>query len=206
MKGEQKSIYDSIRKMMNGDTSNLSYVDGDEVTTLNELLEHNKPYSGSLIKDAKQAKEALSEKVIAKIDSERTIAVEVTEQVIEDLKGNEDYGKLSTAQQNTILQPIEEQLAKVRTLNYIGVIRDVKNTVQTELATKQLNELVKLANPIDDEKGGGDTPKVHYINKSNVKPKYSKSELRTEDEVQEYVDAYKEALLEVIRTQKRIKL
>ena len=132
--------------------------------------------------------------------------MEVTEQVIQDLKDNEDYGKLSTSQQNTILQPIEEQLAKVRTLNYIGVIRDVKNTVQTELATKQLNELVKFANPIVDEKGGEQQPKVHYINKSNVKPKYSKSELRTEDEVQEYVDAYKEALLEVIRTQKRIKL
>ena len=113
------------------------------------------------------------------------------------MKNNEDYDKLSTSQQNTILQPIEEQLAKVRTLNYIGVIRDVKNTVQTELATKQLNELVKLANP--PEKPGTEEPKVHYINKSNVKPKYS-NELRTEDEVQEYVDAYKEA--EVIRTQK----
>ena len=67
MKGEQKSIYDSIRKMMNGDTSNLNYVDGDEVNTLKELLEHKKPYSGSLIKDAKQAKESLSEKVIAKM-------------------------------------------------------------------------------------------------------------------------------------------
>ena len=65
---------------MNGDTSNLSYVDGDEVTTLNELCEYTN-HILKLNKDAEQAKESLSEKVIAKIDSERSIAVEVTEQV-----------------------------------------------------------------------------------------------------------------------------
>jgi hypothetical protein len=47
---------------------------------------------------------------------------------------------------------------------------------------------------------------VHYINKNNIKPAFSKTELKSEQDVDEYVEAYRKALKEQIKNNRRIQL
>ena len=49
-------------------------------------------------------------------------------------------------------------------------------------------------------------PKIHYIHKSNIKVEFEKKELQTELDVQEYVEALKEALIKQIKQNRRINL
>ena len=207
MNGDQIEIYDSVRKLLNGDTSNLDYIDGDELVTLKELIRNEKPYSGNAIKDAKQAKDALTKKVVECIDEEKSIAIQAIESSINRLKEKDEFGKLKESQQNSILAPMEDELNKVQKLVYIAVIRDTKLKVTDVLSTKQLNAMLRIATPTEtSEDGKAAEPKIHYIKRSNVKAKYEKTELKTEDDVDEYVESLREALKEQIKNNRRIEL
>ncbi|HPE86033.1 MAG TPA: BREX system P-loop protein BrxC [Bacteroidales bacterium] len=205
MNGDQAKIYSSIKKLLGDDTSNLDYVDGEELGALQNLLADNKPYMGSKIKDAKTCKDALSKKVQDKINAELDDAVKAIEKAIGDLKAKEDFSALSLQQQHSILKPLEEELRKLRETKYIARIRDIKRRAADEIFTRQLNAMAALANPVKDGSSVSE-PKVHYVKQSNVKPSFPKSELKTEKEVDEYVEALKAVLKEHIRKNRRIQL
>ena len=207
MNGDQIEIYDSVRKLLNWDTSNLDYIDGDELIILKELINNEKPYRGNAIKDAKQAKDVLTKKVVERIKEEKLSAIQTIEESIKKVQEKEEYALLKENQQNSIIAPLEDELNKVQKLTYIAVIRDSKSKVLDVLLMKQLTEMVRLATPVDDSDSGAvSEPKVHYIKRSNVKAKYEKSELKTEADVDDYVESLREALKEQIKNNRRIEL
>ncbi|MDB4655544.1 BREX system P-loop protein BrxC [Flavobacteriales bacterium] len=207
MNGDQVSIYDSVRNLLAGDTSNLDYIDGSELGILKDLMSNAKPYTGNAIKEAKTAKDALTKKVIDRIKEEQSLAIQAIEESIKKIESKDDYGKLKKGQQTIIVAPLEEELNKVQNSKYIGIIRDVKARVRDTLLMKQLTEMMRLATPEDEgEDGDDDKPKVHYIKRSNVKAKFDKSELKTESDVDEYVESLRKALKEQIQNNRRIEL
>jgi hypothetical protein len=74
------------------------------------------------------------------------------------------------------------------------------------LFPKQLNEMIKLSAPVSTGGNVVNEPTPHYIRSTTIKVKYPKSELRTEEDVNEYVEAFRKALLEQIKNTKRISL
>jgi hypothetical protein len=63
--------------------------------------------------------------------------------------------------------------------------------------------MVRLAKPAADVTG---EPVVHYQRLNNIHINYPKSELRTADDVEDYVDALKIVLKDLIKQNKRITL
>lgn len=207
MNGDQSKIYADIKTLLSGDTSNLDYVEGGELKILVGLLNHDKPYSGNLIKEAKTSKDSLSSKVIEKIKEEKELAIHSIEATINKLKEKEDFSKLNEYHQNSIIKPFQDELTKIQSQRYIAVIRDIKTRTTDGLFTKQLNEMVALANPVKEPvEGEVQEPKVHYIKRSNVKTDFKKTELKTDDDVDEYVEALGKALKEQIKNNRRIQL
>lgn len=203
--GDQVKIYDKIREFLKGDTSNLSYVDSEERTVLETLINHPKPYSGSLIKDAKAAKDKLTKKVKALIDTEKSQAIQAVETAILDLKSKEEFSGLAIAQQQTLLQRLDKEIERLQGKRYIGLIRDTKHQVADTILPNLLNQMLTLANPpAEDAISGVSEPKVHYVRKSQIKVDYPKSELRTEADVEAYADALKAALKAEIKKNNRI--
>lgn len=207
MNGDQIGIYDSVRVILQGDTSNLDYIEGDEFAVLQSLMNSPKPFVGDAIKNAKKAKDDLSKKVKDRISEEKSAAIKAIEESIEKLQGKEEYGKLTADQQAKIIEPLKEELGKVSRSNYIGNIRDVKARATDVLLTRQLNEMIRLATPIvEDEDGIVSEPKVHYIKRNNVKAKFEKTELRSDEDVDAYVESLRAALKEQIKNNRRIEL
>ncbi|WP_163710191.1 BREX system P-loop protein BrxC [Mangrovibacterium lignilyticum] len=208
MNGDQVNIYNSIQTILSGDTSNLDYVEGEELDVLKKLMEHEKPYTGNLIRDAKTAKDSLSAKVLEKINAEKTKANEAIEKAISDLKSKYDFNKLTDIQKKQIIQPLELELKKLKDQRYIAVIRDIKNRATDSLFTKLLNEMAELAHPVEKTEGGDaqDHPVVHYIKRNNVKIEFAKSELQTDEDVDEYLKAFEKALKSQIKNNRRIQL
>ncbi|MGQ1787983.1 BREX system P-loop protein BrxC [Saccharicrinis sp. GN24d3] len=205
--GDQSKIYDSIRNLLNGDRSNLEFIEGNELDDLEALMNHPKPYSGNLMKDAKAAKDTLSDKVLSFIDEEKTKAISAIENAIKDLQSKDEFKTLDAEQQAVIVNPLQEEKNKLANQKYIANIRDAKRRVTGELKEKQLNQMIKLSAPV--KKGDPDTvnePVPHYISKSNIKVDYPKTELKSEQDVMEYLEAYKKALLKEIRQNRRISL
>jgi hypothetical protein len=66
--------------------------------------------------------------------------------------------------------------------------------------------MIRLNAPKNDTTGQVTDQKPHYITSTSIKVNFSKTELKTEEDVKEYVDEFKKALLEKIKDNKRISL
>lgn len=204
--GDQIKIYESIRTVVKSDVSNFDYVEGNEFGILKALLENQKPYHGNAIKEAKTALDELTQKVLSRISDEKTKAITAIQSTIDDLKSKEEFVKLDAVNQNKIVAPFQEEIDKLQTQRYIALIRDAKNKTLEHLFPKQLNEMMRLSTPVETDSGEVNEPTPHYIRRTAIKFDFAKTELRTEDDVNEYVEALKKALLEQIKETRRISL
>lgn len=206
--GDQLKIYEGIRAVVKGDVSNFDYIEGNEYTVLKSLLDNPKPYVGSAVKEAKTALEELTRKVLDRIDEEKSKAILAIQSTIDDIKTKEEFLGLDSTNQNKIIVPFQEEIGKLQTQRYIAVIRDVKAKTLEYLLPKQLNEMMRLSIPIVVGGNGNEVsePTPHYIRRAAIKINFAKSELRTEQDVNEYVEALKKALLEQIKETRRISL
>ena len=173
---------------------------------LKALLENPKPYAGNFIKEAKTAQDELSKKVLERITDEKEKAITAIQNAIEDIKTKEEFVKLDAGNQNKIILPFKEEINKLQAQRYIAVIRDVKSKTFEYLLPKQLNEMIRLSTPTETVSGEVSEPTPHYIRRTSIKIDFKKTELRTEADVNEYVEALKKALIEQIKETRRISL
>jgi hypothetical protein len=207
MNSEQCGIYDDIRKTLNGDKSNFEYTTGDELEILRQLLDHPKPYEGSLIREAKAAKDSLAEKVITKIDEERKLTSETIYNCVNTLKTEIDFEKLSPAEQADILEPFSEETKKVQNQRYIAILRESRSRIKNVILTNQLNEINRKSHV--PETRVGEKPRaeiVKVISVGSVKVNFPKSQLKTDADVDAYVEALREEYKKQIQNNRRISL
>lgn len=207
MNGEQRKIYDEVNNILSADTSNFIYVEGEELDLMNELLQDEKPYTGNSIMEAKQAKDNFLEKLSRLLEEEKSKTIEVIHSTIGEFESNEDFLKLENDQKEEVLAPFKQQLGNVKELRYISQIREVKHKVQDQYVAQQLNKMMKFLEPV--EVGGESTATEsapHYIRRSELKIPYTKNELRSEKDVDEYVEALRRSLKEQINQNRRIRL
>jgi hypothetical protein len=200
---EQKKIYDDIRVFLEGDQSNFEYIEGEELALLRIVYNNSKPYAGTAIRDAKAAMGSLQKKVLSKLEEEKAKARKDIYKHQESLKANEDFQQLDASQQKSVLRPFEAQLEKIDHNRYISNIRQIASEANN-LLVKQLNAVQALQ--AQDAGGGAQEPKVHYIRRSNVIVHLNKAELKTEEDVEEYVSKLREEMLRHIHQNTRITL
>ncbi|HAS39194.1 MAG TPA: BREX system P-loop protein BrxC [Microscillaceae bacterium] len=226
--GDQGSIYSEIRALLNGDTSNFDYIEGDELDLLHSLMAHDAPYRGDLIRQAKQAKDTLQSKVEERLSHEQSVAEQMIQHAIQQLEQKEEFGQLSNHQQAVILAPLKKALEKAKSSNYIAVIRETAAKVREELLTQQLNAMLRQAAPPkpqpsaktsettatttsyntnpDTSPSVAAEPAVQYVKRNRIGVTFAQNELRTEEDVDAYVEALREALKKEIQNNRRIQL
>jgi len=198
--GEQKNIYDSIRLFFSKHVSNLDYVEADELDILREVNDHPTPYYGTLIKDAKAAKDALTNKVIKQIDEERILTEKEIDNTISRIQSHDDFKKLDDVKRNQVIKPFEDEKKKLKEQRFIANLRETRAYVKGELRERQLNLMAQLADPVSKP------DKPVYRNINNVKVNFPKNELQTKEDVEKYVEALKDELNKLIEDNKRISL
>ena len=164
-------------------------------------MEHKQPYKGDVIKDAKTAKDSLSNKIIKLIEEEKALTKEKIGSAIDRLKSHDDFNKLDADKQKILIKPFEDELTKLKDQRFVANLRETRVKVTGSLLEQQLNELVRLAKPPEV----GDPP-VHYRGINSIKVNFPKNELKTMADVDAYIEALKKELNELIEQNKRISL
>ncbi|MBT7465700.1 MAG: hypothetical protein HN686_17055, partial [Bacteroidetes bacterium] len=145
-------------------------------------------------------------KVLERIEDEKSRAFETIEKSIKNLQSKDEFKGLDISQQQQVIQPFKDEKNKLQNQRYIAVIRDVRAKVREVLVSNQLNEMIRLVAPPPSSGGEVNEPKPHYIRGTSVKANYSKTELRTEADVDEYVEALRKSFKEQIKNNRRISL
>ena len=205
--GEQAIIYDAIKKILEDDRANFDYIEGPEIGILNKLLTNPKPFAGNLIREAKTAKDQLTQKVDTRVKDEKIKALEAFEAVMKDLKTKSEFQTLDETKQNTILLPFQEEMAKLKTQQFIAIIKDIGTNRLERLKSQQLNEMMRLSVVVNENQTGNfNEPVLQYVRKNAINIHFTKTELQTEADVNEYVEALRKAYIEQIKDTKRISL
>ncbi len=200
--GEQKKIFDSIKTFLSGNQSNMEYIEGDELNILKGVIEHPKPYTGTLIKDAKSIKDILTDKLLKQIEDERNLTKITIETAVNRIEYHQDFKSLDETKRKQVLRPFEDELKRLKDQRFIANLRETKTNLKGKLLDQQLNEMVRLAKPPERV----DEPIIHYQRMSSVKVDFPKNELQTLEDVEKYVEALRTSLADLIKQNKRINL
>lgn len=205
MNGEQRNIYDEVKKLLEGNTANFDYIQGDELEILKTLVSSNTPYKGNGVQLAKAAKDQLSQKVLTLIEAEKAQATSKAETLIKDIVERESYGRLEPAHQQEVIGRLEYRKDAIQKERFVANIRQ-SLTQLSDLHNAALNRIETYLAEADDAGKEAAEPPAKYIQKSSVQFPFSKKELQTEEDVLEYIDALKTAYLKRINENIRITL
>lgn len=194
MNSSQKEIYDRLRGFENYNRANFDYVDdSQEKEIIRKVKEDPTPYRGNAIKEAKQAMDELETRVKVELEGEREATISKIEERLIDLKDRKEFDGLTNSQKEQVLDPLNQELQKAKNERFIGNLRDQRNRLGDGY-TQQLNLMIELATP---EKN--DEPKRLFIKQKNIHPTFSKKELETEEDVDDYLKSLREAMVNHIR-------
>lgn len=217
---EQANIYRQLSVFLSDNNSNLKYVECDkELDLLNEVQQHEKPYAGTLIRDAKQAVGLLSERITDAQNEMRAEVILKLENYISLLKADKLYQNLSLEQQNMVLQPLLNKLRDAQQERFISVLQNMSYGIG-ELYNRQLNDIARFQIPTSPTKKTetynesdvlGNTvrePKEVFITLSTTlkKVKPPKAHIETSEDVEEYLGELRKVLLDQIAQQRKINL
>ncbi|MDT0293534.1 BREX system P-loop protein BrxC [Mesonia ostreae] len=203
MNGEQRTIYDDVKTLLEGNTANFDYIQSDELDTLKTLVASDAPYKGNGVQLAKAAKDALSIKVLELIEEEKKAFVKKADDYIDDIKKRPALKKLDTEQQANVISTLIRKKSAIENERFIANIRQSKQEL-SQLHTDALNLMANMAAP--KEEGKAAEPVTKYIRRSQIHVDYEKNELVTEADVNEYVEALREAFLKRINDNTKINL
>lgn len=209
MIGTQRTIFDNVLMYLESNNANFDYIERDSLEVLNTVAEAPTPYKGNAILEAKNALENIQGQIAEKQKSERISAIETIDASITKLKSFEDFGKLDAKKQEEISVPIEKVIKEINDERFIGNIRTKANYAATDLYQKQLELMMKLANPPKPTIPGDPepvVPKITFVNKNSIRINYNKPSLQTVEDVEEYIEAVKKEYLRVLSEDKRISL
>lgn len=205
MNGEQRIIFDTIKDVVEGNTANLDYIEGDEFDTLQTLINSKTPYKGNGVQLAKAALDSLQVKVLAAIEKEKKIFETKLKEIVKSIQATAEFPKLDSLQKNQVLKPFEELQIKISKERFISNIKVTTNTLENRLYQDQLNLMLSLLAPKDKE-GKVAEPRATYIKNTSIHIEFLKKELTTEEDVENYIEALKDAYLKRIEQKLRITL
>jgi len=205
MKGPQREIFEKARRFLNDQQYNLSYVGGEEIEKLKSILADPNCFRGNQMTTAKELTDILSDKVTRRVDELREAKIAKLDEYRSKLKAISGYEQLSQDRIDSIekeLTFIEKQL---QVITQIAMINDRFSRFESydypQLASriKDWGEVAETP-PIVIHPEQKDSPAIKpktvvTVPVSRVKPQYRKSFLENTKDVEEYVEAFKAALL-----------
>ena len=224
MNGAAKSLYDQGNVFLSEQNANLNALDSTEVQAIKLALADARIYQGNKIQLISQQLDALKTKLKQLHTQELEQAVAKIEQLGQKLRQSPEFAQLNNAQQQELMQAFEQSIAQLGQQQLIAVIRDNCRTFEektfAQLADKLhdwLQPKAEIVAPLPSHqqaKTASDTKvaenKVSYVKPSiasrDIKVNFAKAWLVDESDVDHYLKAMREALLNEINTGKRINL
>lgn len=204
MNGEQRTIYDDVKSLLEGNTANFDYIQSDELDTLKTLVASNTPYVGNGVQLAKAAKDELRKKVIQLIKDEKAAFTKEIDEFRKDIINRPAFKNLDTNQQLNVTKTLTDKKIGITNERFIANIRQSKQSL-SELHTDALNLMANMSAPKTPD-GKAAEPITKYMRSSQIQVDYDKNELVTEEDVNDYIEALRKAFLKRINDNIKINL
>lgn len=211
MSGAQKEIYDAARAYLQAQEANFSYEGAADAQELAALLDDPRCYLGNQMQQAKGLLDRLQQAMAARVEGEKAQAAARVNERWQRLAGMAEFGDLTAEQQAQLQRPFTDLQQKITRQALIAVIRDTlrhfDETAYQELLRRMTQwAAANTAPPVVDPPPGGviAEPRVEYVAQKTLQVDFAKAWLADESDVDAYLSLLKQAMLQALKSGKRI--
>lgn len=208
--GPQRQSFDEARGFQQEQGANFDYLDGDEAQNFTALLTDRAVFRGNKMQNMKKLMETLRNKLAAQLEAEKNKASEALRALHARLKAMPDYQRLSSQHQDELSAAFTSRISQFKSETLIARIRDQQRTFE-DVEYQRL--LAKMAGWLHSEEtgrpGGGSgthEPQVEYVSRQTIQVPFDRAWLADEQDIDQYLQALRAALMKEIRGGKRINL
>lgn len=218
MSGPQKGIFDDARKFVQTQEPNFAYLISDVPASIQSVLNDPTCFKGNRIQQIKSELDALAQEIDKQVAEVRTQAIEKLKTLQQRMQGLEEYKKLPDVRMAELDAPYQELIDHIKQQSLIAVINDRLRYFEEQGYQKLLDKILALVAPKPSiETGDLDTPELgsnspvkvttsQSVLSRNINIAFDKAWLVNENDVDNYLDAMRKALLEEIHKGKRIQI
>ncbi len=214
VQGNQFNIFRRIATTKNGNQANFNYVSKELIDTIDDVYVSKTPWIQ--MTKAKDTLDAIGDEIQTRQQTERQAALQNIEAKLTALTTLSTFATLEASQQGQVTAMFAALKAKAENERFIGNLiamgEEIGNAYDTCLIS--INKWVKedAERKAQQQKGTGvqqppARPVKTYVNRTNaMNVQFSKNVLETQEDVEEYVNALRERLLEFIEQNNSIML
>ena len=171
-------------------------------------------YKENKLSHAKTLQQSIKAKIDASLEKEIEESIITLNRLKNKLEILEDFGKLSSEQQTRFIQKFDDAIESIKKNTLIAVIKDSVRRFEDDIYQQIVIEISKLTAPKEPSTATTTStdapkvaePKIEYINSKSLKIDYNKPWLSDEDDVENYIELMKKALLKEIKDGKRVQV
>lgn len=220
LEGPQREIYDTARKFLEEQKSNLAYVKVQEVELAKTILGSAECYMGNHMQQLKTHMESLQQQVQPVLMAEMQKAESQLAELRKRFCAVPDYLKLAAEQQKRLSHVFEKNAGLLAQEKLIAAVRDTVRRFEEVQYPELLSQLTALTQPapVPSPQAQPSTSQesskpisqpepvkpVEFVSSRSLSITFDKAWLADEGDVERYLESMRKALLEEIRQGKRI--
>jgi hypothetical protein len=204
LNGPQHGIYDEAAALLTTHSSNLSYLPPDSDEAVRNALVDPNAFRGSRMAQLRLATDQLRAQIDAMVASNRTDVITAIEGRKAELVASADYARATAVAQESVLWEIDREISRVGSQNQIALIRETRASFEQSVYPGLLDKL-----GASQESGDDDTPPPkpkQTVSVKTVSPIGITGILETEEDIDRYLAALRDALIQTLNDGKRISL
>ena len=217
MNGVGREIYNSARNFLTSDEANFQYINTDGVYKIKEILRDENCFKGAKIQELKEEQKKLEDLIQEKLQEERKLAHSHIDELKQKLTSMPEYEKLTEDNKKDIDEKFSGCIVAIEQTKIIAVIKDMVARFKETTYNNCISEVISIATPKpQSDVDESTTDEVEVIKPetknekpvvlSTIKPAYSKPLVSNENEVEEYINSLKSAMMQQINNGKRIQI
>ncbi len=202
LSGPQRSIYDDASTLLITHSSNLGYLPAGSDETLRTALLDPNAFRGNKMVQLKQATDDLGSQIHAVVSLKRSDVTTAIEGRKSELIGGDFYAKATPEAQQRVVQRVDETLSRVATESQVALVLQIGTDFEATVYPSLLDLLA--ASPQDP--GDDPMPAKQTVSVRTIPVPGASGVLETEDDVDTYLAALRNALVQTLNDGKRISL
>jgi hypothetical protein len=199
MKGSNRAIYDEARKFMQMQGPNFIAMESGKPAELKAILDAPDCFKGNKMKDAKALMGELKKEMESHVKQVRKDALAQVSKLQERVQNLPEYAKLKKDQKQEIEGSFEAITEYIQNENLISSIRDRAGRYETADYNSLLTRITSWTQKPDEKP-------IEFVAQADLGVKFEKAYLASEEDVEEYLEALKKAMVKAIKANKRIQL
>jgi energy-coupling factor transporter ATP-binding protein EcfA2 len=210
--GSQKSVYDAARALVQNQSPNFAYIEGDEPQQIRTTLVDPECFKGNRLQQLKGWIDAAAQKIKKTVDSEAAAAQAGLAAMRERFESMDEFAKITDEQKAALAKPFEECGLAIAEARLVAVIRDTLRQFEDGTYNGLLARMSQWAMPTQADAGESNgagavaEAQTSYISARSIPVSFSKAWLADESDVDEYLASMRKAYLDAVKDGKRIQI